>query len=492
MLKIIELEDKFYSSTESSIKVITPTEGFIKTAGVASEITDFLKIMRRNPGRTYLHINAVGAGEFWGSNRNGDYFPEQTLIDYHKVYEHTTKDVEGKYTGNVFKHHVNKNSYEAYGKVLFSYYNPRMHRVELIAEIIDNRAPDIIEEVAQGRLPKVSMGMSTTYDICSLCGNKARTLVEYCDHLTTMMNQVTDKGVKIYAINPQAKFFDISFVTKPAWEAGSVLQKVANVNDITSSAKLGDTILKTSEIKKSSDIVKAGPHKYTVEDRAVIDGLPDLSNETCHNLSKKELVDLVTTMRAKKSFVSPRSFQRIMLMKTAQYDLLDKYEKTGKIFNPFSIEASSVVIPEGQIDQDIEYILEQNHEKTALDKDLITNRLQRILEDYRISRGLSHDDFLDKNEGSSLAELYSAAWQHFKKPSFKIPMHNRNPVADPIIHTATGYTTYKYKNNLTTLLEKSPNDIIINATSYKAELSKTASSQNFEDTFYFLISLVYK
>lgn len=82
--------------------------------------------LKPKAGKFYLHINAMGAGEYYGSNRNADYFPEQMLKDYHKTFEET---------GFVYRHHVNKDPAKSMGKVIFSIYNERMHRVELIAGV---------------------------------------------------------------------------------------------------------------------------------------------------------------------------------------------------------------------------------------------------------------------------------------------------------------------------------------------------------------------
>ena len=34
----------------------------------------------------YVRINILGAGEYWGSNLKGDFFPEKMLKEYHKTF----------------------------------------------------------------------------------------------------------------------------------------------------------------------------------------------------------------------------------------------------------------------------------------------------------------------------------------------------------------------------------------------------------------------
>ena len=79
----------------------------------------------------------MGASEFYGPNRNGDAFRESELIKTHKTFETNA---------HVYKSHVNKDPAKSYGKVVKSFYNPDMHRVELILEI-DNGLKKLFTKV---------------------------------------------------------------------------------------------------------------------------------------------------------------------------------------------------------------------------------------------------------------------------------------------------------------------------------------------------------
>lgn len=206
------------------------TGGLTKQAS-AAEIDDFVKDIKVRDGYFYLHINAMGAGEYYGSNRNGDYFPEAQLIQWHKTFETSP--------AHLFRHHVNKDPAKAIGKVIFSYYNPRMHRVELIVEASKTLAADEYYKITQlGQYPATSMACNTPFDVCSICGNKAHSRNEYCTHLTTQLNQLFPDGRKVMALNlGPLKFFDISIVIRPADITSSVLEKVANHQGVVSSAE---------------------------------------------------------------------------------------------------------------------------------------------------------------------------------------------------------------------------------------------------------------
>lgn len=238
------------------------TGGLTKQAA-AAEIDNFVKDIPVRDGFFYLHINAMGAGEYYGSNRNGDYFPEAQLIRWHKTFETSP--------AHLFRHHVNKDPAKAIGKVIFSYYNTRMHRVELIVEASKELAADEYYKITElGQYPATSMACNTPFDVCSICGNKAHSRNEYCTHLTTQLNTLYPDGRKVMALNlGMLKFFDISIVIRPADITSSVLEKVANHQGVVSSveAALADGVeyqervdipvgIKKEAVEKLADLIK--------------------------------------------------------------------------------------------------------------------------------------------------------------------------------------------------------------------------------------------
>ena len=189
---------------------------------VASEASDWSINIQPTPGKTYILVLAMGASEFYGPNRNGDAFRESELIKTHKTFETNA---------HVYKSHVNKDPAKSYGKVVKSFYNKDMHRVELILEIDNAKAPDIVDKVNSGRSVAVSMGCKIKYDVCSICGNKAPTRAQYCTHLRNELNKIYPDGRIVAADNPNPKFFDISIVWRPADKTGYMLKKVASSSE---------------------------------------------------------------------------------------------------------------------------------------------------------------------------------------------------------------------------------------------------------------------
>ena len=213
--KLLQLDDYFRGNNG-----LEPTVQLLDfNSKVASEASEWSTRIQPTPGKTYILVLAMGASEFYGPNRNGDGFKESELLKTHKTFETDA---------HVYKSHVNKDPSKASGKVVKSFYNNDMHRVELVLELDNNKAPDVVEKVNSGRSVAVSMGCKIKYDVCSICGNKAPTRAQYCKHLRNELNKIYPDGRIVCADNPNPKFFDISIVWRPADKTGYMLKKVAS------------------------------------------------------------------------------------------------------------------------------------------------------------------------------------------------------------------------------------------------------------------------
>lgn len=234
MLKIVETDTEYFRY-EPNIRLLGgegATSQLVKSAADSS-VTDFAKGIRPDPSRVYVHILAMGASEFWGANRNADSFPEQQLIDHHATFVSSP--------AHIFRNHVNKDPAIAIGQVVFSTYNHRMKRVELIAWIDREKGKDVVARIENGDFPPTSMACRTPYDVCSICGNKASTRQEYCEHLSDQLGRVYSDGRKVSALNlAPLTFFDMSIVIKPADVTSAVLQKVASASRVLGSAEIAE------------------------------------------------------------------------------------------------------------------------------------------------------------------------------------------------------------------------------------------------------------
>lgn len=99
------------------------------------------------------------------------------------------------------------------------------------------------------------------FDVCSICGNKAPSRKQYCDHAKYDLGGYTKSGKRKFVWNPSPKFFDISMVRRPADKLGFMMKKVAEaVPEIRSSAIMGEYIedmsRKVANLRKMSIISK--------------------------------------------------------------------------------------------------------------------------------------------------------------------------------------------------------------------------------------------
>lgn len=294
MYKLIDIDSEFFHE-EPVIQILNfdRRNSLVKIAA-DSRISEYASSITPDSNRIYVHILAMGAGEYFGANRNGDYFPEENL----KLWHHTFCTSPA----HIFKHHVNKDPNLAIGQVVFSIYNDRMHRVELIAWIDKQRGRDVVEKIERGEFPATSMACHTPFDTCSVCGNRARSRNEYCSHLRNELGKIHPDGTKTMAINDgPLKFFDMSSVFRPADVISSVLQKVAHTNlypvmGSAEAAQLMGLQEKTASIKKLSELIKEIEGQVVGHDSSferMLDKVQDPSDKVLGVLEAFELHNVI-------------------------------------------------------------------------------------------------------------------------------------------------------------------------------------------------------
>ena len=261
MRKTIQSAPFFPGTNEPTVRLLGD-ESFLKTASEVEphhypEIERYLRNVKPEDGYSYILILALGSSQYYGCNRNGDWFDEDELKGWYKTFETNP--------ARLYRHHQNKDPENAAGKVVKAFWNPIMRRVEIVVRMDNNKAPDVVEKLKSGVPVATSMGCKVKYDMCSECGNMARNRGEYCDHLRQQMRHIFEDGRQIYAVNKEPKFFDISLVFRPADRTSYVLRKVASETalfddsyDLSpyNSATIADVEEKVAAIGKISDITK--------------------------------------------------------------------------------------------------------------------------------------------------------------------------------------------------------------------------------------------
>jgi len=208
----------------AEVEIQSCVDGSCSLMKTASHRPDIFNDVTIKKNHAYLYVIAMGAGDYYGENKNGDFFWEKDLIKYHPKF----------LTSGVFIQHDNKDPNKSKGKVLKSVYNKKMHRVELLIEVKKELAPDVYYAIERGDRIAVSMGTKVVEESCSYCGHITKdSLANRCEHLKRYMHQIMPNGVKVCAINhPPLNFFDISIVRRPADTQGyAMFQKIASDNN---------------------------------------------------------------------------------------------------------------------------------------------------------------------------------------------------------------------------------------------------------------------
>lgn len=271
--KIILLDDHF-STGEPTVQLVSSwgrngrllkeATSLHKIASTSSPALDYCKAVIPEPGKTIVLVIGLGDHETYGANRNGDGFPSKPVKGKIEPGEVLTKHYQSYDKAHVFEHHVNSDPSKAIGKVKKAFWNPTMRRVELVQDFDNTKAPHLLEKIASGEYPAASMGCRIKYDVCTNCGNKAKTRSDYCEHLKFAMSRIDpNTGIQNAALNPSPDFFDSSFVLRPADRTGYVMKKVAkehpyeiSLGGFEFAELVADLQEKAADLGKAADIEK--------------------------------------------------------------------------------------------------------------------------------------------------------------------------------------------------------------------------------------------
>lgn len=261
MIKVIQPQAQEFSEPVASLIKVSSRgiigndrSDLVKRAG--AEFVSKLSNIKFAKDEVPVHLIAIGATEDYGPNRNGDGFKRACCEKYHDTFVKHAR---------FYRDHLNKNPAKSYGLVKASAYHEPMRRIELVAalnatkEAADRNgglvADKELEKLARGDDIGVSMACTIGYDVCSGCGNKAKTRAEYCDSIENgghckagglrhNLGRCLDDGHVLHADNPHPRFFDISHVFRPADRIAYIsgtLSKAAS-NQIVSGAELAEQL----------------------------------------------------------------------------------------------------------------------------------------------------------------------------------------------------------------------------------------------------------
>jgi hypothetical protein len=364
-------------------------------------VLNYLKALPADQNLVYALVNALGAGEYYSSNRNGDYFPEEALKQYHPTFVSN---------GKVYKHHINKDPKKKLGDILFSHYNDKMHRVELVITL-DRRIPDampVIQRIEAGESPKSSMGCRVPYDICSITGKQQRTRADYSEYCAHRLNQVLENGKKICAINTKPTFFDISIVTIPADRTSHLIHAYAGKQSPVQNEgeKVG-----VMEKEISSNMTTPDPYNQ------IYDSQKALSEGELDALKSVPLEQALSTLLALRIIPKRDEFSRIVTASLGNEQIVD--------FQPVQAEPPSDISPEN-VNPDLAEKFAESWHELALLKPLLLSRVLEKRAAVIIQPPATQSAQLYPN---SLHPRERAWWQTAILPQSEEPV--LSPVKDP-------------------------------------------------------------
>lgn len=248
-----------------------------------SRIVDYVKTENLDPDRyVYTVVVPLGGCESWAETVNGDAFERKWLAPRHPLWGHSTFETKG----GAYLHHRSSDPTISFGDLPVMDYNHEADRCEGIWRLDKQKAENngagyLIKKLLSGKLPEISMGAHVPYDVCSVCGNQAKTRAEWCQHVWKPGFGSIDpgSGVRMWVTNPEPSFFDLSGVLLPAAPealvmgvlAPALIEALKNVKVahriVVPSAYLGaavyggDGLTKTSSMEtvKVADMVKHIP-----------------------------------------------------------------------------------------------------------------------------------------------------------------------------------------------------------------------------------------
>jgi hypothetical protein len=195
----------------------------VKSAASSAFSTKLVRQHVPDDNHFAIHLVAMGCGESYSSNKNGDFWTRAGLMHDKGDYGAHTFVKHGHY----FLEHKNRDPKVARGSIKAAAYNREMDRVELIVWGNKRKAEEDYQMAKSGKTLTFSMSARVPSDFCSICDHEAKSSREYCACLKQHMTRWMPSHSKFaYAVNRKPKFFDISRVQNPADRIAHFLQYV--------------------------------------------------------------------------------------------------------------------------------------------------------------------------------------------------------------------------------------------------------------------------
>ncbi len=383
--------EKYYLINDEDVRVIdTENIKVAESSDLTPELQRAVAELKPDKNFAYLIIVAITAGEYWGANRNNDYTRAEDLKKHHGTFVTNSK---------IFKHHKNKPSDPSFGHIVFSCYNSKMERVELLIAVDRRLAPEITDKIDTGQLTSWSMGMKIPGDVCSLCGNFAKNRSQYCNCLKSKPGAFdSNTGKKVYAINqPPITFIDLSYVRVNADRTAFGMRKVASAPD------------KEAVIKKEEVIKAVGGR--TPEEALFRHSQRSMSMDLIKKVSSYPFEDILSSFLALKLMPTLTDFQNLYLYSRGKERLANNLSAEGLVcergYNP-----NTYLIFGTPNEELLDFLLTQNI-RAIVSKPVVTSRILHM----KVNPSFEYDSEKSaKYEGSEeVYTLYNSFLDRFNK-----------------------------------------------------------------------------
>lgn len=265
----------------ASVELLRDTSKDLTKRASAKEL---MKV-KKTANQEDLHIIAVGAYEGTGFNRNGDAFLEKDCEDNHHYFTRSNRAVH--------RHHKNKPTDPKFGNIKVSAYNKPMKRIELVVGLDRDKCADILHEQETTGNTNWSMASKQAHDECSWCHHKALDDKTRCEHIPQNLGEINKIGEMCGMINPNPRWFEISYVRRPADRIGMSLGKVASDNNVVRPISQRDYFNLYGDLYVPDDVYiskKASDKRFLLQKLAVIEKHVDMVANTEPKNSKDSFI----------------------------------------------------------------------------------------------------------------------------------------------------------------------------------------------------------
>ena len=148
-------------------------------------------------------------------NQNGDAFPEAELLADIKDPKDSSRTIKAYQTfvgKGLFTDHKSSEVENIRGIILDAEYDFKTKGVDLLIALDRVNYPELARQVSAGYSAQVSMGTQVNYSLCSICGNKAVTEHDYCDHVRSGKGLARAGSARCYEVNNGLNFIELSVV----------------------------------------------------------------------------------------------------------------------------------------------------------------------------------------------------------------------------------------------------------------------------------------